>query len=156
MRRPWLSWLLLIVAYLTYGQFLHSSSAQSYVWFLSIGFAIALAAIATFLWVASRRIILMGFKSDAGYSIMVLSLASLAVVAVVEFHIFAYILVLVAATLLLRVDCLIANFSEATTFTLMTVCPLLGLAVSWAIPLLLWPAPPSETVGSLLWLRVIA
>ena len=145
MRRPWISWLLLIVAYLTYGQFLHDAAARPYVWILSTALAIALAGIATFFWMASRRVILLGFKSDLGYSIMVLVLASLAVVAVVEFHLFAYILVLVAATLLVRVDCLVSDLNELATFLLMVFCPSLGLAASWFLTPLLWPETGSAS-----------
>lgn len=150
MGSPWLSWLLLLLAYITFGQFLHESGADTslYGWVIGVVFAIALAAIMTIFWKPSQKILLLGFKSDAGYSIMVLGLASLAVVAVVELRFFSYILMLVAASLLARVDTLLIAVNTQVAFLILTFLPLLGLALSW-LPLLLLPSGHGEQAAFL-------
>jgi hypothetical protein len=132
---PWLSWALLVIAYATYGRFLHDTGAEPLRWALSGIFAIAISGTMTILWVPTRRIILLGFKSDIGYAIMVLVLASLAVLAVVQIRVFSYFLVLTAVSLLARVDTLISDLHPSLAFMLLTVLAFIGLGISW-IPLL--------------------
>ena len=138
-RTVWLSWVLLVLAYSTYGQQLHGTGAEQTVWLASIGFAVVKASLFTLLWRPARRFVLLGFQSDAGYSIMVLVLASLAVLVVVQFRTFAYIVVLVAAAILVRVDCLIQRLDDRQTFLMLLVLPLLGLGLTW-VPRLLFAA----------------
>lgn len=137
MRPPWLSWLLLTMTYLTYGQFLQNMEASQEVWWASAGGAIALAGVLTFLWSPVRRVILMGFQSDVGYFLMVILLASIAVLAVVRFRVTSYLLVLLASSLLVRVDTLIANFNGFLSFLVLVLFAELGLALSWLWPTLL-------------------
>jgi hypothetical protein len=136
----WLSWLLLVMAYATYGRFLHDGSAEPLGWILSGMFAIAMSGIVTILWVPTRRIILLGFKSDIGYAIMVLVIASLAVLAVVQIKVFSYFLVLTAVSLLARVDTLISDLRASLAFLLLTLLAFVGLGISW-IPSLLAAGP---------------
>lgn len=131
-----MSWALLVMAYATYGRFLHDTGAEPLQWALSGIFAIAISGIMTILWVPTRRIILLGFKSDIGYAIMVLMLASLAVLAVVQIRVFSYFLVLIAVSLLARVDTLIGNLRPVIAFLLLTLLAFIGLGVSW-IPFLI-------------------
>jgi hypothetical protein len=128
---PWLSSALLVIAYATYGRFLHDGEASLLRWVFSGGFAIAIAGIMTILWVPTRRIILLGFKSDIGYAIMVLTLASLAVLAVVQIRVFSYFLVLTAVSLLARVDTLINDLHPALAFSLLALLAFIGLGLSW-------------------------
>ena len=128
---PWLSWSLLVIAYATYGRFLHDGEATALRWIVSGGFAIAISGVMTILWIPTRRIILLGFKSDVGYAIMVLTLASLAVLAVVQIRVFSYFLVLTAVSLLARVDTLIKDLHPALAFSLLTFLAFVGLGVSW-------------------------
>lgn len=144
MRNPWFSWGILTLAYLSYGQFLHDSEVTEVVWLVNMGFAIALAAAFTLLWSPTRDVILKGFKSDVGYSVMVLLLAATAVVAVVQFRVTAYILVLVASTLLARVDTLIQELNNLMAFLLLAGLALLGMGLSW-LPLVLLEA--EEAIG---------
>lgn len=141
MGNPWISWFLLALVYLTYGRFLQAVEVGyvGYTWIVSGLFAIALAAVLTVLWPSAQQIMLLGFQSDAGYFIMVLSLASLSVFAVVEFRIFSYIVMLMMASLLARVDTLINGLSNLLAFGVLVAFPLLGLGLSW-LPTLLHPA----------------
>lgn len=130
---PWLSLVLLMAAYITYGGFLVHISASAAVWGASLAFAVVFPALCTVCWKTCRRFILLGFQSDLGYVIMALSLASLAVAAVTQFRMFSYLSLLVAVTLLTRVDMLIAKFSNRKTWVCMVLLSLLGLGLGWAL-----------------------
>lgn len=130
---PWLSSVLLMAAYMTYGGFLVHISASPVIWGASLGFAIAFPALCTVCWKTCRRFILMGFQSDLGYVIMALTTASLAVAAVTQFRMFSYLSLLVAVTLLTRVDMLIAKFSKRKTWLCMVLLALLGFVLGWAL-----------------------
>lgn len=141
MGNPWISWFLLALVYLTYGRFLQAVGVGSvgYTLIVSGLFAIALAAVLTILWPSAQQLMLLGFQSDAGYFIMVLSIASLSVFAVVEFRIFSYIVMLMMASLLARVDTLINGLSNLLAFGVLVAFPLFGLSLS-LLPALLLPA----------------
>ncbi|PSN14967.1 hypothetical protein C7271_21255, partial [filamentous cyanobacterium CCP5] len=66
-----------------------------------------------------------------------------AVVAVVRFRVTAYILVLLASTLLARVDTLIQELNNLMAFLLLAGLALLGLGLTW-LPILL---AAQETIG---------
>jgi hypothetical protein len=134
--RPWLSWALLVVAYATYGGFLHDMETTPSSWAISIVLTILLAAVTTIAWRPCRQVILLGFQSDLGYFIMALMLASLAVIAVTQFRIFTFWLLLVTVSLLARVDMLITKFEGAIAFLIMVALSMLGLGLAW-IPHLL-------------------
>jgi hypothetical protein len=130
---PWLSWLLLLLAYATYGRLLKHNEASSLEWALSVGFAVVIGGGLTVLWPLCRRVLLLGFQSDFGYFIMALSIASLAVVAVTQFQLFVYVSMLVAVSLLARVDTLVANINQLAAFGILTALALFGLSLSWFI-----------------------
>ncbi|MEO1068152.1 MAG: hypothetical protein AAFW95_03410 [Cyanobacteria bacterium J06638_6] len=132
----WLSWALLVMAYATYGSFLHERNVHPYAWGLSCLLAVCGAWMITLGWPQVRRVILLGFQSDLGYIVMALSAASLAVIAVTQFQMFVYCAMLVAVSLLARVDNLIAGFRDAMAFGWLSGLALLGLALSWLPELL--------------------
>jgi len=130
---PWLSSVLMMAAYITYGEFLLNISASPAVWGISLGFATIFPALCTIAWKPCRRLILMGFQSDLGYVVMALTGASLAVAAVTQFRMFSYLSLLVAVTMLTRVDMLIARFSTPKTWLCMVLLAILGLGLAWAL-----------------------
>ncbi len=130
---PWLSSVLMMAAYISYGGFLLYISASTLVWGASLGFAVIFPALCTIAWKPCRRLILMGFQSDLGYVVMALTGASLAVAAVTQFRMFSYLSLLVAVTLLTRVDMLIARFSTPKTWLCMVLLAILGLGLAWAL-----------------------
>ncbi|MGB3202175.1 MAG: hypothetical protein WBA99_14820 [Nodosilinea sp.] len=132
----WLSWTLMVLAHVTYGGFLHERHAGPTAWAISIVLAICGAAVITLCWPLIRRFMLLGFQSDVGYFIMALTVASLAVIAVTQFELFAYFAMLVAVSLLARVDNLILGVKDTSAFFLLAGLALLGLALSW-LPTLL-------------------
>jgi hypothetical protein len=107
----------MVIAHATYGGFLHNRQAGLAAWLISAVLAVGGAGAITLFWPLLRRIILLGFQSDTGYFIMALSLASLAVVAVTQFQLFAYFAMLVAVALLARVDNLIVGVRIASLFS---------------------------------------
>ncbi|MBE9158611.1 hypothetical protein IQ265_17490 [Nodosilinea sp. LEGE 06152] len=136
-RVHWLSWALMVLAHVTYGGFLHDRNAGPTAWLVSVVLAICGAGAITLFWPLIRRVILLGFQSDMGYFVMALSVASLAVVAVTQFQLFAYFSMMVAVSLLARVDNLILGVKDTAAFFLLAGLALLGLALSW-LPQLLW------------------
>lgn len=137
MKSHWLSWTLLVLSYATFGQLLHSSAAEQIIWWITLIFLVVKAGMLTLIWGSVRDFALKGFKTDVGYSIMVLALASLAVLAVVQFRAFAYIIELVAAALLVRVDCLVDGMDDRLAFITLVLLSLFGLGMSW-LPTLLF------------------
>lgn len=132
----WLSWTLLVMAYATYGGFLHDGNTVLVGWVLSALLAIWGAWAITLGWPKLRQLLLLGFQSDLGYFIMALTTASLAVAAVSQFQRFAYFVMLIAVSLLARVDNLIAGYRDKVAFVWLSALALLGLALSW-LPVLL-------------------
>ncbi|MEM9908534.1 MAG: hypothetical protein AAF921_26330 [Cyanobacteria bacterium P01_D01_bin.44] len=128
---PWLSSLLLLLSYLGFGALLHHHSSPELIWMLAISHALIESAFLSVAWKPVRNVFLMGFKSDMGYSIMALLLASLAVVIVVWIQIFAYFLVMLAASLLLRVDLLTRDIGNLMSFLTLVLISVAGLALSW-------------------------
>jgi hypothetical protein len=106
-------------------------------WLATLAFVVIKSAVLTLMWRPVQNFMLKGFKTDVGYTIMVLVLASLAVVAVVQFRAFAYIVVLIAAALLVRVDCLTEGMSDRLSFLILVLLSFIGLGLSW-LPLLLF------------------
>ena len=130
-----LSYILLLVTYTTFGWCLHASGATHFAWTLTVFFVIALAGSMTTFWKPARRIALLGFRSDIGYLVMILLFASLAVLVLTWFHFFAYIVVIIAASLLVRIDALTQNLSNVSTLLILAGLPIIGLGLSW-LPLL--------------------
>ena len=133
----WLSWGLLVLAYATFGRLLHTNGVGHIIWWSTLIFIFAKASILTLVWRPIRKFVLLGFQSDAGYSIMVLLLASLAVLAVVQLRAFAYVMVLIATAILVRIDTLIDTIGNRLSFLTLTLLPLTGLGVSWLFQFLI-------------------
>jgi hypothetical protein len=127
---PWLSALLLLLAYMGFGAFLHARHSSDFIWFLSLGYAALEAALLTIVWQPLRNFFLLGFKSDVGYTVMALVLASLAVVVLSWIQIFIYFLVMLTAALLLRVELLIRDVGNSLSFVTILVLSVLGLGLS--------------------------
>jgi hypothetical protein len=130
-KSPWLSWLLLVMAYATYGGFLRGGGALPPAWALSAGLAVWGGWAITLGWPTLRRLLLLGFQSDLGYFVMALSIASLSVAAVSRFQFFAYFVMLIAVSLLARIDNLLAGYNDTVAFIWLSTLALLGLALSW-------------------------
>ncbi|NEQ33171.1 MAG: hypothetical protein F6K04_19600 [Leptolyngbya sp. SIO4C5] len=133
-QRFWLSFILLFLIYATFGWFLRTWEASHLSWILTAAFLVIKAGILTILWKPSREFVLLGFQSDMGYFVMVMVLASLFVAALVWLQVFAYILMMIAAGLLVRVDLLTRSVNDVLAFITLLAIPALGLAASWLPP----------------------
>ncbi|MGP1387525.1 MAG: hypothetical protein ACTS2F_28445 [Thainema sp.] len=134
-RLPLLSFFLLLSAFFTFGWFLFRSEAPPAVWGLSAGFGLFEAAIFTFLWEPAQNFFLRHVQSDAGYTITILSLASLAVIAIVWIHITAYFLVLISSLLLARLDTLMLRMHSVQSFFCLWITSWIGLGLSAIVTL---------------------
>lgn len=127
---PWLSSLLLLLAYMGFGAFLHARHSPDLIWWLAIGHAVIEAALLTIVWKPLRNFFLLGFQSDVGYTLMALIIASLAVVVVSWIQIFVYFLVMLAAALLMRVELLTRDIGNSLSFVTILLLSLIGLGLS--------------------------
>ncbi|MEM9484533.1 MAG: hypothetical protein AAGA83_12665 [Cyanobacteria bacterium P01_F01_bin.116] len=127
---PWLSSLLLLLAFMGFGAFLHSRHSPDLIWGFALTYAAVEAALLTIMWKPLRNFFLLGFQSDIGYTVMALVIASLAVVVVAWIQIFVYFLVMLAAALLLRVELLIRDIGNSLAFVTILLLSIMGLGLS--------------------------
>ena len=127
----WLSVLLLLLANMSFGFFLQEYPASPVLWLAATAYIVLECGVLSVAWRPARDVILMGFKSDVGYSLMALAAASFAVVVVVWVSISSYFLVMLAAAVLMRVDLLTRRAGAVVSFVVMTIVSLCGLAISW-------------------------
>ncbi|MEB3314402.1 MAG: hypothetical protein VKL98_09680 [Cyanobacteriota bacterium] len=142
MIRPWFSSVLLVVAFATYGGYLHSVKTAPWQWAVNGVLVVLLAAGATFFRSFLRQAVLLGFNSDLGYLLLALGLASLAIAVVAQFRLVAYWGLLVAATLLVRVDLLVAKLDNSLAWLSLVGLCWLGLGLSWVPQLLIGYSGP--------------
>lgn len=144
---PWLSLLLLLLAHMGFGAFLHSRHSVDFIWWLAVAYAVIEAALLTILWKPLRNFLMLGFQSDVGYTVMALVTASLAVVLVSWIHIFIYFFVMLAAALLLRVELLIRNVGSGLAFVTILLVSLMGVGLSrLTAELLMTPLAETQAV----------
>jgi len=133
---PWLSPLLLLLANLAFGMFLHRSEISEVLWVGAIAYIILECGVLSVFWQPFRDFILQGFQSDVGYTITAVIGASFAVVLAVWANISSYFLVMLAAGLLLRVDLFTRRVGARLTFAVLVAMSAAGLALSWLSVLL--------------------
>jgi hypothetical protein len=132
---PWLASVLLILAFLVFGEYLGTQSSQL-LWLLAATHAITEAALLTIAWKPLRNLFLLGFQSDVGNSIMAILGALVAVAVFAWIYIFAYFLLMLAASLLVRIELVTRGVHKGLAFLLMSALSLLGLALGWGLVLL--------------------
>ena len=134
-QQPMLSALLLLLANMAFGFFLQDSlqgnSAASLVWGAAVAYIIIESSVLSIAWRPTRDFILLGFKSDVGYTMMALAGASFAVVLVVWIKVSSYFFMMVAASLLLRIKLYTRRGGEVLSFIILLGVSLLGLGISW-------------------------
>ena len=131
-----LSYILLLITYTTFGRYLQASETPRLGWIITVLFAITLAGVMTTFWKPARNLALLGFRSNVGSLVMVLLAASLAVLVLSWVHFFTYILVIIAASLLVRIDALTLDLSNIPTFLILVGLAITGLGLSWIPPLI--------------------
>lgn len=131
-RIPWISFGLLLAAYSTFSWFLYSLTLSWAVWALVIAFALFQALLLTALADSLKALIDRWLRSDLGYFTSIVIAALLVAIIFVWIRIFSYILVVVAAETLARLDLQNAGFSRAHSLIFLTVISLAGLALGQA------------------------
>ncbi len=136
LQNPAFSMLLLLLANLVFGLFLQEHQGSQIHWIIAIGYIALECGILSIAWRPTRDFILLGFKSDMGYSLMAVGIAAFAVVVVAWIQISSYFFMLWAAALLLRIKLYTYRVNAAVSFLIMLLISLLGLGISW-VPVLI-------------------
>ncbi|MDX2213112.1 MAG: hypothetical protein SFY66_07470 [Oculatellaceae cyanobacterium bins.114] len=130
-RIPWFSLSLLLIAYSSFSWLLYQSTATWLVWVIALSFALTQALLLTAFLQGFRFFVRSWLKSDIGYfSVIALSAFSIAGV-LVWIHVFEYVLMLVAAEILARMDLQNAGFNQWQALGLLTLASILGLSVGY-------------------------
>lgn len=132
----WLSAVLLVLATLAFGLFLHRYDSSEITWLLAVLYTVVQCSALSIFWKRTRNLVLLGFHSDVGYIIAALAGASFAVVILAWVQISSYFLVMFAAALLVRINLFTLRIGLRLSFIFLVVASFLGLALSWT-PLLL-------------------
>ncbi|MEL6813919.1 MAG: hypothetical protein AAFP03_03785 [Cyanobacteria bacterium J06598_3] len=135
-RFPGLSVIFLLLAHMAFGFFLQEIETQAFGWAIAIAYIVLQCSVLSIAWHPARKFVLMGFKSDVGYSLMALAGASFAVVIVAWVQISTYFLTMLAAAILLRIKLYTRRGRAITSFLIMIIVCLTGLAISW-VPVLI-------------------
>lgn len=155
---PWLSLALLLTAYTTFSwffthtfaQFLTFSAATLLAWGLILSFTLLQALLLTTLFDGLRLMFGRWLRSDVGYFTLIIVLSLSVTIALIGLRVTGYVVVLVAAEVLARLDLQDARFSRLQAFTVLSIISLAGLAIGLMATLLLTPdfAVVPEAIGS--------
>lgn len=127
----WVSLTLLLSAYTSFSWFLYHNTQNWIVWLLALVFALAQALLLTAWSRGLRRFLRRWLQSSLGYFALVLLSAMSVAVILVWYHVFEYILVVVAAEILARLDLQQSRLGRWQSLGVLTVVSITGLAVGW-------------------------
>jgi hypothetical protein len=128
---PWMSICLLLLANVCFGFFLQDYESAKLTWILAIVYIVLECGALSIAWQPVRDFMLLGFKSDVGYTLMAFAGASFVVVMLAWLRIFSYFLLILAAAILLRVDLYTRRTGSAVSFLVLLISSAIGLALSW-------------------------
>lgn len=141
---PWLSLGILFSAYATFSWFLthwvvsrvNTEQAVWTVWAIVVFCTLLQALLLTTLFDGVKFFFRKWLKSDIGY-FSIIMLGSLSVTAaLVWFKLFGYVLVLVSAEILARLDLQNAKLNRWQSLAVLTLVSVAGLAVGWSVKLI--------------------
>ncbi|MBD1998603.1 hypothetical protein H6G00_18550 [Leptolyngbya sp. FACHB-541] len=130
---PWLSLSLLLAAYSTFSWYVYHLTITWVVWVCVIGFAVLQALLLTTFAQGFKAMVGRWLSSDTGYFTTVLSLAFLATTVLVWAHVFGYLITVIAAEVLARLDLQNRGFSRAQSLFILTLVSLTGLVIGWVV-----------------------
>lgn len=131
-RLPLLSLAILLAAYTSFSWFLIQSTATWLAWALVLTFTLLQALLLTTLFDRLKVLIGAWLKSDVGYFTLIIAVSLGVTVSVVWFRVFGYVLVLIAAEVLARLDLQNAGFNRIQALLILTFFSLSGLAIGWS------------------------
>lgn len=130
---PVISLALLVAAYSTLSWWLYQTTAPWAVWAFVSLFAVFQALLLTTLSDGLRLFIRKWLKSDIGYfSVVALGAFSITII-LTWFHIFEYVLMILGAELLARLELQTAGVKQWQMLGLLTAMSFLGLGVGWLL-----------------------
>ncbi len=132
-RLPWLSFTLLLASYSCFSWFLYGRTTPIIVWAGLVTFALGQALLLTTLFQGCRKVARGWLQSDLGYFSMVLLGALSLVFVLVWTHIAEYVIVVVGAEILSRLDLQNLGFNDWQALSILTSVSLLGLIVGWLV-----------------------
>lgn len=97
-----------------------------------LAFTVLQALLLTTLFDGLKMLVGAWLKSDVGYFILIVVVSLGVTVVMVWFKVFGYLLVLIAAEVLARLDLQNAGFNRVQALLILTVFSLSGLAIGWA------------------------
>lgn len=122
---------MLLLANMAFGFFLHHHEFHLTSWILAVVYVLFECSALSVAWRPARNFVLMGFRSDVGYTCMALAIASFAVVVVAWIQISTYFLMMLCAAILLRVKLYTHRGGPIVSFIIMTLASFIGLGISW-------------------------
>jgi hypothetical protein len=128
-KTPLVSLLLLFGAYTTFSWFLHNAEVSWLAWGLVIGLSLLEALLLTTFSHHWRSVVRSWLESDLGYFTTVICSAFLLTMTLVWIQVASYILVVVSAELLARLDLQNSGYRRWRAFAILTLVSLAGLAV---------------------------
>ncbi len=149
LKLPWLSMVLVILANIAFAAGLVGPAGELNDWYVAIAYVTIQAGLISIAWKPVRNLILLGFKSDVGYSVLALLSASLAVVIVVWIQTVSYFLVMLAAALLFRVELLTRAVGNVLAFMAIALFSWVGLALGWLVVSTMAENPTLQWLGTL-------
>jgi hypothetical protein len=126
---PWIALTLLLVAYATFSWFLYASNVTWLAWTAVLVFTLAEALLLTTFSRGLRRLIRGWLISDVGYFVTIICSAFLVVIILVWVQVFSYILVLIAAELLARLELQQHRCNRWQSFLVLTIVSFIGLGL---------------------------
>jgi hypothetical protein len=127
-----ISFLLLFAAYTTFSWFLTHSTANWFAWSFISTFALLQALLLTTWFIRVRLFFGRWLASDVGYFTLIIVGALSVTAALVWFKVFGYVLVLVSAEILARLELQRAGCNRLQAFLLLTLVSLLGVVAGWS------------------------
>lgn len=128
---PWVSLAILFAAHSTFSWFLTRSTVTWLAWALVFTFTLMQALLLTTLFDEVRGVIASWLKSDVGYFTLIIVVSLGVTIALVWFRVFGYILVLVSAEILARLDLQNAGFNRIQALLILSLVSFSGLSVGW-------------------------
>ena len=135
-RLPGLSDIILLLANMAFGFFLQDLETSTLGWAIAVFYIVVECSVLSVAFARARDFVLLGFKSDVGYTLMALAAASFAVVIVAWVQISTYFLTMLAAAVLLRIKLYIRRSQSLFAFFVLVITSFVGLGLSW-LPVLI-------------------
>jgi hypothetical protein len=130
---PWISLLLLLAAYTMFGNFLSIVSVSWAIWAIAIIWVLLLAAFFMAPLEQIRNIVGRWLQTDAITFVLLIITAALASFVFLWWNIFLYLVAIVGAEALARLDIQTSRFTASDAFYILTTTSLMGIGLGWMI-----------------------